>query len=48
MQLPPAIEIYRDRQLDLGINGRIIKIGLTETSCEDVGCKGVGASGWLY
>jgi len=44
----PSIEIYRDRQTDLGISGRIIKIDLTETGCEGVGCKGVEASGWLY
>jgi hypothetical protein len=48
MRLPPSTEIYRDRQIDLGINGRIIKIDLTETGCEGVGCKGVGTSGWLY
>jgi len=48
MWLPPSTEIYRDRQIDLHIYGRIIKIDLTETGCEGVGCKGVGASGWLY
>ena len=48
MQLPPSIEIYRDREIDLGISGKIIKIDLTETGCEGVGSKGVGASGWLY
>jgi len=48
VRLPPSIEIYRDRQIDLGINGRIIEIDLTETGCEGVSCKRVGASGWLY
>jgi hypothetical protein len=48
MWLPPSIEIYRDRQTDLGKSGRIIKIDLIETGCEAVGCKGVGTSGWLY
>jgi len=48
MWLPPSIEIYRDRQIDLGMNGRIIKINLTERGCEGMGCKGVGASGWVY